>query len=104
MGQGPPALAELRDMDNPNRIPDHYMVFFKDGVPGKVVRSAIDALQKDYPSAEIEFVWDRFERKGFSVANLPEAALRGLRRNPDVDHISADVWGSADKFDLRRRH
>jgi len=88
-------------MDNPNRIPNGYMIFFKEGVSGTVVRSVVNDLQTNYPEAELEYLWDRFEPRGFAVGNLPEAALQDLRRSQDVDHISADVWGAAGKVDLR---
>jgi len=88
-------------MDNPNRIPNAYMIFFKEGVPGTVVMSVVSDLQTNYPEAEIQHVWHRLEPRGFAVGNLPEVALQGLRRNSQVDHISADVWGAAGKVDLR---
>jgi len=79
------------------------MIFFKQGVQGTVVRSVVNDndLRTNYPEAELQYLWDRSEPRGFVVANLPEAALQRLRRNPEVDHISADVWGGADKVDLR---
>jgi len=88
----PPELAPLYDINNPYRIPEGYMVCFKDGVPDAVVRSVVDDLQTNCPEAGLI----RLEPRRFVVGNLPEACLRRLRRNPDVEGIYASVMGFAD--------
>jgi len=110
VGEGP-ALelssgpAPLLNMRSSGRIPGSYIVVLK---PGVQVQSEVARL-KELPQHSVQHTYAMEGFQGFAV-KVPEQALDGLRRNPNVAYIEADakvsllestsVWG-LDRTDQR---
>ncbi|HET6231115.1 MAG TPA: S8 family serine peptidase [Longimicrobiaceae bacterium] len=80
------SVAPLYEMDNPNRVPDEYMVRFTGDV------GDADGLARSMVSAHggrAIATWKGL--KGF-WGKLPPAAIEALRRNPHVAYIEANTW------------
>jgi aqualysin 1 len=78
--------AAVLGVDSPTTIPGQYIVVFKANAPVNSARLA--ALQAERAGGELLFNYANV-LTGFA-ARLPEAALNGLVRNPNVAYIEAD--------------
>jgi subtilisin family serine protease len=80
------ALAPLFNENAPNKIPDHYLVIFKNDTP----QNSIDAAKSLAQSlgGTVGFTYTTAV-KGFS-ARLPAAALGAIRAVTTVAHVEAD--------------
>lgn len=82
-GQGP--VAPLLGQDAPGALAGRYIVVFKDGAgPDKV-----DAAMKGLGGGQVHYRYSSV-LNGFA-ASLPEQALNGLLRNPNVDYVEVDA-------------
>jgi hypothetical protein len=85
VGNPADSLAPLYEMDNPNRLPGRYIVRFEPGVADP------QALSAQIVAGQGGRVYEVLHSlKGF-WGELPDAAINGLRRNPNVRYIEADV-------------
>jgi aqualysin 1 len=101
--------APLLNSDSPNAIPGQYIVIFKENA----ARQSVNGVMRDAAvNGEILHVYSS-ALNGFA-AKLPEQALEGLRRNPNIAYIEVDqtvsinttqtnaTWG-LDRIDQRNR-
>ena len=79
-------LAPLFNQDAPNKIPDHYLVLFKNDTPLDSIETA-KALAQSL-NGTVGFTYTA-AIKGFS-ARLPAAALAANRALPTVAHVEVD--------------
>jgi subtilisin family serine protease len=79
-------LAPLLNPDAPNKIPDHYLVIFKDDTAPESIEAA-KVLAQGLGGA-VGFTYAAAV-KGFS-ARLPAAALAAIRALPAVAHVEVD--------------
>lgn len=94
LGVSQPAFAGSGDSgaavlgaDSPNAISGRYIVVFKDSASSRAVEAA-KASALGTAGAKVHFTYEA-ALTGFA-ADLPEAALNGLRRNPNVAYIEVD--------------
>lgn len=85
-GSGESGAAVL-GADSPNAIAGRYIVVFKDSASSRAVENA-KAAALSAAGAKLHYTYEA-ALKGFA-ADLPEAALNGLRRNPNVAYIEVD--------------
>jgi len=78
--------APLLNAANPERIPGSYIVVLK---PGARAQSEVARL-KELPQLTLRHTYNITGFQGFAV-RVPEQALAGLRRNPNVAYIEADT-------------
>lgn len=78
--------APLYNRNTPERIPGSYIVVLE---PGIRARAEVARLQ-GVPAHAVRYVYDMPSFQGFAV-KLPEQALAGLRNNPNVKYVEADV-------------
>jgi hypothetical protein len=79
------SLAPLYEMSNPRRIPGRYIVRFKS--TSQNVRELTAALTSQHGGRAYEIL----AGLGGFWGELPDNAISGLRRNPNVAYIEADV-------------
>ena len=72
--------------DDPRAVADRYVVVFKKGAAQRDIRRAEQRARGE--GAQVHFVYGNALR-GFA-ATLPQRALDGLQRNPNVAYIEAD--------------
>lgn len=81
-------MVPLYGVDNPNVVPDDYVIVLPGTSDGPVERTM---QQAESLGARIVHQY-RYALKGFS-AHVPPAALRHLRRSRDIAYIQANVRG-----------
>ena len=86
-GAGRDGEAPILNADDPNAIPDRYIVVFDKDAPGSAQRAARDGARGQ--GAEIHHEYSA-ALTGFA-ATLPAEALNGLRHNRHVAYIEADT-------------
>lgn len=85
VGTATDSLAPLYEMDNPDRLPNRYIVRFKPVVSdARAFATAIVATNGGRVYESLQGL------KGF-WGELPSEAIERLRRHPDVAYIEADV-------------
>ena len=84
--------APILGADSPSAIPGRYIVVFKAGAAADAVNAA--AAQAAGMGGSLHFTYSA-ALSGFA-ASLPEAALNGLRRNPNIEYIEVDQTISID--------
>jgi subtilisin family serine protease len=87
-----PATAPIYGADSAAAIAGQYIVVFKPGSASIDVGGAVNQAQS--LGAKVLYTYDA-ALTGFA-AKLPEQALKGLVRNPNVDYIEADQVMSID--------
>jgi aqualysin 1 len=91
-GEGPPAPGRLQGeaavlgLDAPNAIPDRYIVVFQKGASQQAVQAAEKAVQANGGTVHFRY---SSALQGMAIT-LPQQALQGLVRNPNVLYIEAD--------------
>jgi len=77
--------APLYGMDDPQRIPDSYIVVMKDGNQGRASVSALSTL------GGVSLI-SQYAMKGFQglAATMTDTALEQIRKNPNVAYVEAD--------------
>ncbi|HBA87794.1 MAG TPA: serine protease [Geobacter sp.] len=86
------AAAPVYGAAEPNAIPGRYIVVFRAGAEGHEVTAAVDAAAR--LGGKVHYTYTD-ALQGFA-ATLPEAALQGLRHNPNIEYIEADQTVSLD--------
>jgi aqualysin 1 len=103
LGEVDRGLAPIIGTDSPQAIPGQYIVVFEKGASGRAVGAAAQAAERQGGQ-----VLHRYTTalNGFAI-RVPEQALQGLQRNPNVAYIEADqtvsidvTWG-LDRIDQR---
>lgn len=85
VGEATDSLAPLYEMDNPDRLPNRYIVRFKPTVSSsRTIAESIIAARGGRVYKVLESL------KGF-WGELPPTALEELRRHPQVAYIEADI-------------
>lgn len=85
VGHSGDSLASLYEMDNPNRLPGRYIVRFKPDVADS------EALAEQIALGHGGRVYEVLRSLSGFWGELPETAIEGLRRNPSIRYIEADV-------------
>jgi len=80
-------MAPLVTVDAAARIPDQYIVVFKDSVGTANMKAAMSRISLVSPGSRIEHTYDIIP--GFS-ARLAPKELDAIRRNPDVAYVEQD--------------
>lgn len=82
----PDSLAPLYEMDNPRRIPGRYIVRFRPSVTRN-----LDGFAEEMVDRQGGRVYRVFRSLRGFWGELPDEAIQGLRRHPDVAYVEADV-------------
>jgi subtilisin family serine protease len=86
----PPAeLPPLYNEEAADHIPDSYIVVLKPGVRAQEEIARLWRLP-DATQYVVQYVYDMQGFQGFAI-KVPEQALAGLRNNPNVKYLEADV-------------
>lgn len=78
--------APLYNRNDSERIPGSYIVVLKPGIRAQAEVASL----KGKPGHSVQHTYDMPGFQGFAV-KLPEQALAGLRNNPNVKYVEADV-------------
>ena len=84
--------APIYGEEEANAIPGRYIIVFRPGSAGHDVSAAAHAVAR--LGGQIHYTYSD-ALQGFA-ASLPEAALKGLRHNPNIDFIEVDQTVSVD--------
>lgn len=85
-------MAPLLNTDNPNAVPDQYIVVMKDTASHDNRGSAISEARRAGGTVSQEYTT---ALNGF-VVNMPAKAVEALRNNPNVAYIEQDTYVSVD--------
>ncbi len=86
------APARILGLDDPNRIPNSYIVVFKDNTKGNV--KSLGAKIAQQHGAQIKYHYTSV-LQGISI-KVPEQALNGIANNPNVAFIEVNSFGTLD--------